>query len=255
MVSFRHRRLSEHDVFLASYPKSGNTWLRHLLGYLVTGDTTPWRGGINLVSDLIGRHDPLPCVARRDGRLIKTHEPFNESYRRAIVLVRDGRDVAVSEYFFQKAYSRHFHLYKDSFEVFLKLWLKGKTNGYRSWHSHVLSWDNADQRSDLDLLMLRFEDLKGDTFGSLRSVVDYIGIDADDETLRSAIEDCSITSMKRKEQQYWESQNEPNRNFVRGGKSGGWKDYFTPELEELFWQHAGGAMTAMGYHRQLLETS
>lgn len=253
-VSFRHRRLSEHDVFLASYPKSGNTWLRHLLGYLVTGESTPWRGGINLVSDLIGRHDPLPKVARGDGRLIKTHEPFNESYRRAIVLVRDGRDVAVSEFFFQQAYTRHFYLYHDSFETFLKLWLQGKTNGYRSWHNHVLSWNNAAQEDQRGFLILRFEDFKQDTLGSLRKVVDYAGLQADDQLLQAAIDDCSIDSMKRKERDYWEAQGQPNRNFVRGGKSGGWRDYFTPELEELFWRHAGQAMTEMGYPRKRLDS-
>lgn len=253
LISMRHRSLMSGDVFLASYPKSGNTWLRHLLAYIVTGKSTPWRGGIDQVSDLIGRHHSLPPVAEDGGRLIKTHEPFRKHYRRAVVLIRDGRDVAVSEYHFQRTYSKHFYRYNDSFATFFDLFLKGKTNGYRSWHRHVTSWLDASESSHHDILHLPFETLRSDPHGSLRRVVEHIGLTADDALLSAAIEDSGVESMKRKEREHWEAQGQPNRNFVRGGKSGNWREYFTPEMEERFWSVAGSAMTRLGYERQRIE--
>ena len=250
LIGFRHRKLRASDVFLASYPKSGNTWLRHLLTYVATQEPTPWRGGINRISDLVGRHDVLPEVAANQGRLIKTHEPFRDDYRRAVLLVRDGRDVAVSEYFFQLAYSRHAYRYKNSFALFLDLFLKGKTNGYRSWSTNVNSWLDASERSSSDILVLPFESLRSDTLGSLRKVTDHIGFEASDQLLNAAIEDCSVTSMKQKETEYWKSKGESSRNFVRGGKSGGWKNHFTNQLEESFWEEAGATMERLGYQRE-----
>ena len=252
LIGLRHRKLRTSDVFLASYPKSGNTWLRHLITYVATQEPTPWRGGINRISDLVGRHDVLPEVATDQGRLIKTHEPFRSDYQRAVLLVRDGRDVAVSEYFFQLAYSKHAYQYKNSFAVFLDLFLKGQTNGYRSWSANVSSWLDASERLSTDILVLPFESLRSDTFGALRKVTDHIGIDASDQLLRDAIDDCSVTSMKRKETEYWKSKGEASRNFVRAGKSGGWKSHFSKALEESFWEKAGSTMKRLGYQREAI---
>lgn len=250
LIGVRHRQLRDSDVFLASYPKSGNTWLRHLLTSLVNGESTPWKGGLERVSNLVGRHSHLPAIASGGGRLIKTHEPYRNEYRRAILLVRDGRDVAVSEYFHQRAYSKYFYIYGDSFDVFLDRFLVGTVNGYRSWHKHVTSWLEASQSRENRILVVAFEDLKRDTHGTLRAIAEHVGISADDEQLAFAIEDCSVASMRLKEREYWESQGEPNRSFVRSAKAGGWKDYFTPDMEEKFWSVAGEAMEQLGISRE-----
>ncbi|MDA8743864.1 sulfotransferase domain-containing protein [Rubripirellula amarantea] len=247
-VSLRHRGLKPNDVFLASYPKSGNTWIRHLLAHVVTQKPTPWRGGIDQISHSVGRHQHLPSIGT-SGRLIKTHEPYRSEYNRSILFVRDGRDVAVSEYFYQKAYSKNFSVYENSFAKFLDLFLQGKTNGYRSWHRHVESWLDAADLDGNDFLVLKFEELKTDTLGCLRKMADYIGIDASDELLHEAVDHCSVKAMQQKEADFWAAKGEANRSFVRTGKSGGWRTHFTTEMERKFWQHAGSAMERCGYER------
>ncbi|MCC9654429.1 sulfotransferase domain-containing protein [Rhodopirellula halodulae] len=249
LVTLRHRNLTSNDVFLSSYPKSGNTWLRHLITYVVTQESVPWRGGVDGVSRLVGRHRLLPEVAAGGGRLIKTHEPHRASYRRAVLLVRDGRDVAVSEYYFQKTYTPYFYKYGNSFERFLNLFLKGKTNGYRAWHYHTSTWLDATADRQNDILVLPFERLKSEPHESLRSVVDHIGLEADDSLIRDAIADCSLESMKQKEDKYWKDRGESSKNFVRSGSFGGWRKHFTPELEEAFWKTAGSTMERLGYER------
>ncbi len=247
LLSIRHRGLRDEDVFLASYPKSGNTWLRHLLTGVIRGVPTPWRGGIDTVSHLTGRHHSLPAIASGGGRLIKTHEPYRSEYKRAVLLVRDGRDVAVSEYFYQQAYSRHSFLYQNSFDIFLDRFLDGHVNSYGAWHSHVDSWLDS-HRLD-NFLVVRFDELKNSTFGTLRAIVDFIGVEASDEILRGAIDDCSVDSMKNKERLYWESRGQSNRGFVRAAKSGGWRQHFSLEQEEKFWSVAGNAIERLGLDR------
>ena len=254
-ISGRHKGLREADMFLASYPKCGNTWLRHLVTNIVTGKSTPWRGGLDEVCRLVGKHEGLPEVARDNGRLIKTHEPYRDEYRRGVLLVRDARDVVVSEFFYQKSYSKYFFVYNDSFEVFVDRFLDGKVNGYGNWPDHINGWMDGVQNEGNQILVLHFEKLKSDTFGSLRNVVDHLGLVADDDELRRAIEDCSVDSMKRKEREYWESQGQPNKSFVRAAKSGGWRDHFTSKLEEKFWQRAGSAMERLGYQREKIASA
>jgi len=188
-------------------------------------------------SDVTGYHRHLPALARGKGRLIKTHERYRVDYKRAVLLVRDGRDVAVSEYFFQQAYSRHFFLYQNSFDVFLEKFLKGNVNGYGAWHLHIESWHDMAQRQDL--LVVKFDDLKSSTLDTLRSIVSYIGIEASDDTLRNAIADCSVDARKRKEREFWGSKGEASRGFVRAAKSGGWRQQFTLGQEEIFWTVTG----------------
>lgn len=251
LLFLRHRGLKPCDVFLASYPKSGNTWLRHLLTFVVTKQSTPWRGGLDGVSNLVGKHFELPLLAKGGGRLIKTHEAYREKYRRAVLLLRDGRDVAISEYFYQKAYAAHFSVYENSFEVFLRRFLEGKTNGYSSWHHHTMSWTDAAIKRPNQILAVPFDDLKSDTQLTLRKIVDFIGIEASNETIQSAVADTTVSAMKLKESEYWKSVGKPSPEFIRGGKSGTWRDHFTPELDDLYWSKAGTAMQRIGLRRDV----
>ena len=109
----RNLEVFPDDVFIVSYPKSGNTWTRFLIANLVYSDKSPDFRNINeLIPDpeaLSKRH--LAKVSRP--RIIKTHQYFHPSYRKIIFVVRDPRDVAVSLYYFQKK-SR---VYADEFPI------------------------------------------------------------------------------------------------------------------------------------------
>jgi hypothetical protein len=86
------------DVFLTSYPRSGNTWTRFLVGNLAhTEEAVTFLNVERLVPDMNKhgdyylRHLPRP-------RILKSHEVFDPRYKRVIYIVRDPRDVAVSNY-------------------------------------------------------------------------------------------------------------------------------------------------------------
>src|SRR6478609_3418023 len=83
------------EVMLISYPRSGNTWLRFVLGNLIAVDATDFVNIEDRVPSIYAsstrhiRRVPAPCV-------IKSHERYTPTYRRAVYLGRDPRDVAAS---------------------------------------------------------------------------------------------------------------------------------------------------------------
>ena len=86
------------DVFLTSYPRSGNTWTRFLIGNLIYQDEPVTFANIEsrlpeiyFNSDHYLRSLPRP-------RILKRHECFQPQYPRVIYIVRAPRDVAVSFY-------------------------------------------------------------------------------------------------------------------------------------------------------------
>src|SRR5438552_9329342 len=103
-VFFRNLRIERDitvfpdDVFLTSYPRSGNTWTRFLVGNLIYQDEPVSFANVEsripeiyFNSDHSMRSLPRP-------RILKSHESFQPQYPRVIYIVRDPRDVAVSFY-------------------------------------------------------------------------------------------------------------------------------------------------------------
>ena len=92
----------DDDVWIVSYPKSGNTWTRFLIGNLVAGGkVVDWSNIERIVPDIYINRDPLLKDLPRP-RYFKSHEGYRPDYRRVIFIVRDPRDVAVSYYHFAR---------------------------------------------------------------------------------------------------------------------------------------------------------
>src|SRR4051794_9451760 len=90
----------EDDVWIVSYPKSGNTWTRFLIANLIAdGETVDWSNIERRVPDIYYNRDPHLLSLPRP-RYLKSHEAYRPEYRRVVLIVRDPRDVAVSYYHF-----------------------------------------------------------------------------------------------------------------------------------------------------------
>ena len=104
----------------------------------------------------IGKQDKASPVLPNQGRLIKTHEPYRTEYKKAIYLVRDARDVALSEFAYQKALG----LAGDDFDMFLQRFLRGTVNPFGSWTAHVDSWVKAKDDARAQILVVRFDEMR-----------------------------------------------------------------------------------------------
>ncbi len=169
---WRHRTLTRQDVLLASYPRSGNTWLRFLLYELLTGETADFET-INAPHSPCAdfpRVQQTPIMPPLHGRLIKTHEPYRHEYGRAIYLVRNPLDVAVSEYYYMQGRG----LFLGSLTEFVEVFVRGGVHGYGAWHRHVASWLDAPVS---DLLFVRYEDLREDGCMTLAKIGAFLGVE------------------------------------------------------------------------------
>ena len=135
----RKLRVFPDDVFIVSYPKSGNTWTRFLIANLIYPDKHPDFTNINeLVPDPEGvtkRHlEELPRP-----RYLKSHAYFDHRYPKVIHIVRDPRDVVLSEYYFdikRSAIADDFPL-----EKFVSRFVSGELNHpYGTWGENTATW-------------------------------------------------------------------------------------------------------------------
>jgi Sulfotransferase domain len=244
IVAYRHRGLRPNDVFIASYPRSGSTWLRFLLFELVTRESAGFDQVNEVLAD-VGRHGPAPALVPGGGRIIKTHEAYRTEYRKAVYLVRDPRDVALSEYAYELANRR----IPAGFEDYLALFLKGKANGYGRWHAHVDSWLDSPIARQGRLLALKFEDLRRDTPGILAQVAGFLGVQADAKAIDGAIANNSVQRMQAKEDrspQLPGATGEQQR-FIRSGSVGGWRQKLTADQARRIEEHEHDGLMRLGY--------
>lgn len=247
-VVYRHTGLSSRDAFLVSYPKSGNTWLKFMLTYLLSGREVDFDSDSTVIAE-VGSHRRTPGVLPGGGRLIKSHEPYSgpqrRLYHKAIYLVRDGRDVAISYYYMLIRRG----LYEGSFDQFLSFFLGRGVDGYGPWHEHVESWLASPARERGSLLVVRYEDLLKEPVPNLSAVMDFLGLPVAAAQAEEAVRLNSAERMRERERRsrFHEKQARRDIMFVRTATSGDWARSFTAEDVERFAQVAGDLLRRLGY--------
>jgi len=241
LLWFRHHGFRPPDVFLGSYPRSGTTWTRFTLYEILTGRASGFVA-VNTALHGVGSHKTGWPVLPNGGRLINTHERYHQEYKRAIYLVRDARDVALSEF----AYTRALEFFHGDLDEFLTTFLCKKINAFGPWQRQVSSWLDSPIAGTPDLLLMHFEDLRRNPMEGFSQMVDFLGVKADPGLIQRAITNNALEKMQEKERK------EPVRasvkdRFVRSGAVQGWRSKLTPAQVEFIEQHAGKVLARLGY--------
>ena len=242
----------DSDIYLVSYPKSGNTWMRYLMAYatwpeLIDVDLVEmaaYMPSFRLEHDKAMMQDPdAPCNQLKH-RIIKEHTVYDKNaalhIKRAIYIARDGRDAMVSYW--------HFCNQRDGtsipFSEFIELSAKPE-HSYGPWREHVLGWLNAPLKAKL---VLRYEDMLANTELCLRQALDFAEIEATDSAIENAVRRASFDSMRKLEKTKGLNLEQlKNVEFVRKGKTGSWKETFGPRDRERFIQFHGGSVKELDY--------
>jgi len=245
VIWLRHRGIDGNDVMVASYPRSGNTWLRFMLTKILTGRSAGF-DNVNSVIAEIGIHkDALPLLPG-EGRLIKTHELYRPTYKRAIYLVRDMRDSLLSQYSREKELGL---VWWADFDGYIEAFLRGTINGFGPWHEHIPNWLDSPLAKRGDVLTVQFEQMRKNPQQKLEQILDFLGLAVRPDAIAEAIADNTIERMKEREnkaQKLHKSDSKEGR-FVRQGAVMGWVDKYTPAQLELIDQFAGATLSRMGY--------
>ena len=243
VVRWRHRDIRPEDTFLASYPKSGNTWVRNLIANLILDDVRNWHD-IDRVSIRVGRHRDYGPALPGGRRLIKTHEPHRSEYRRAILIVRDPRDVAVSMLHYQHRRRGLPSLTDAHWRAFVRRFVGGSATHVGAWHHFNERWLDAD---DLRSLVIRYEDLHRNPSDVVANMSNFLGLETTPQRQRSAIESSSLAKMRQRENQFRQRRGERPGQFVRSGTTGQGKAILPPDCQRAIEDAMGPMMRRLGY--------
>lgn len=239
------RKLALCDAVVVSYGKSGRTWLRLMLSrFYQTKHHLPCRqllGFDNL-------HHKNPAIPR----LFFTHDNYLKDYtghkdsktdyygHKVVLLVRDPRDIAVSQFFQWKYRMRAGKKALNQYpphgsKISLYDFVMYETAGLPKIIDFLNLWAREIPKLT-QLLLVRYEDLRADTAGQLKQITDFLGTPGTEEEIQDAVAYASVENMRKLEQekQFWLSgsrlvpkdKSNPDSYKVRRAKVGGWRDYF-----------------------------
>lgn len=274
-------------VWLASYPKSGNTWTRALLaGYVGEGafDLNALGKGVQItglrsLDDLLGvdpslllEHEILALrpaasrllardVAARDlptfGKVHSANVETADGDRvypagagRALYVVRNPLDVAASTApFFGWTVDRAIEVLADEAHVLNRL--RGRFLGVLP--EPLRSW-SGHVRSWLDAPgvpahVVRYEDLLADTAGTFAAALRFCGVAPDPGRVRRSVEAARFERLRAREaaEGFRERPDFAAAPFFRRGTAGSWRDELTPAQARRVVADHRATMERLGY--------
>ena len=273
-------------IWLASYPKSGNTWTRaflHNLLYIMRGEEgefdinrmnefSTWDLATEKYTEVLGKpateatKEEIAAIRPKvqemvadevDGlSFVKTHNALTVDRGHptinlsvtsgAIYILRNPLDVAIS-------LSHHINASIDeAIEVMAEVGNETAINEksvfevYETWSFHVKSWTAKPHRS---IYVMRYEDMLDEpekTFGALAR---HLLLDPTREQLLEAIDRASFKKLQEQEKKK-EFREKPKHaeKFFREGRSGQWRDVLTKkQIKKIAFDHRE-QMRRFGYY-------
>jgi aryl sulfotransferase len=266
-------------VWIASYPKSGNTWVRFLLANYLVG---PVRSSADVELAVPGYDRAMDVAARmsttaeagpggprnQPGRVyIKTHfswgpeHPHAGMTERAIVVLRNPRDILLSSLNYHRLEDGHDGAgYTD--EAYARWFIQFGGDPvwqrlYGTLEQHTASWLDA---MNVERHVVRYEELKADAAGTLAGILRFLDLPVDVERIAMAARESSFERMRMLEVREKSSgrtgpvfAGKPprpgwERLFVSEGRTGSRLSRFAPDLDRLFDERFGPLLRRLGYH-------
>ncbi len=250
-IDLAHRGLHPDDVFLASYPRSGNAWLA-----FIVLEMSGRRAGFDSVrfdAPIVGAHAKAPSLVPGGGRFIKTHEPYLTVYRRAIHLVRDPRDVALSYFRFMQRDGRLVLREGDdvdaTFDRYLDAFIAGRLHPHGTWQAHLERWLDAHTARPESILRLRYEDMRADEPRAVAQIAQWLGLPVTSERAADIAQRCSLERMREAEREVDPQvfgRVRPEVTYIGQASVGGWRQILSAEQQHRFARFADG-LAALGY--------
>jgi hypothetical protein len=250
------RKLQLADGVIVSWGKSGRTWFRLMISRY-------YQIKYKLSENNFLEFDNLHAVNSEIPRILFTHGNYVRDYtknwdskvdfyeKKTVLLVRDPRDVAVSQYFQWKFRMRSAKKFLNDYpahgaDVSIFEFVMNRDAGLPRIVEFFNGWAREIPRIP-DILVIRYEDMRSDPQSVLKQAVDFLGTPGSEAQIKEAVEFAAYENMKKLEEKkafassgrrmVAGDSNNPDSFKVRRAKVGGYRDYFSPdqvaELEAL----------------------
>jgi aryl sulfotransferase len=278
-------------IWLASFPKSGNTWFRIFLANLAAGENGPAdindldeRGGIassrhefeaaTLLDSGLISHDDVDRLRPRvyewiaaeatAQRWIKVHDAYTltpdgepmfgrHAARAAVYLVRDPRDVAISLAFHNSTTIDDAIKFMNAVDGALCHRRKAMDPQLRQ---KLRGWSGhvtswLDQ-TDVPVHMSRYEDLVADPIAGFGAALRFAEREATISEIERAIRHAGFSELQRQESERgFAERMSRTAPFFRAGRVGAWRETLTAEQARAIEDHPGAVMARLGYRLEL----
>lgn len=205
------------EIIVNAYPKSGITWLVHLLCDLLD---SPQQDLPNSPKMYWGDNEDGNYIIR------KTHSIYQPRFnnKTVIFLQRDPRDIAVSRMYYN---SCRFNIRQSM----AALWTTGKNKyTYDNWLS---SWFNRP-----NVYYTKYELLHSQPYKELSAIYHFItGSSVLNDKIKRVLENQSLENMRL----------QIDDHFVRKGIVGDWRNHFSEDDIKVFEDNLGDFMRTQGY--------
>jgi estrone sulfotransferase len=209
--------VQQKDTFLASYPKSGNTWLRFVIARAMFPENKITQRNLTEYFPAMHKNTADHIRAIASPRFIKTHYPFFSLYTRSVYIYRDYRDAAISNWH----HIQRMQKYTGSFSQFIR---SNYTSYYCSWPEHLKRAFQQKEENRDSILLLRYEDLRTNPEAEIKRVLEYCQI----EPIIPITEIVRLTEfeeLKKMEAKTGSKMmDKSGQPFFRQGQSGKWKE-------------------------------
>ncbi|HMO77878.1 MAG TPA: sulfotransferase domain-containing protein [Candidatus Paceibacterota bacterium] len=243
-----------NDIIIASYAKSGTTWLQQIVGQLLfkgrpdvpIQNVCPWLEYRDVPAD-VKIHN---LEKQQHRRFIKTHLPVHSmplsKQAKYLYIARDGRDVLFSLYNHHKNANQDWYDFlnsqpnnlgpkftKPSEQVsdYYRHWLENDGQPFWPYWENVRSWWNV--RDLPNVKLVHFADLKEDLEQEIKNIADFLQITIDKNLMRNVLKHSSFEYMKKHAERvaplggrYWVG---GAKTFINKGVNGSWKKVLTAE--------------------------
>lgn len=263
------RRANLHrstDTYFLSFPKTGNTWLRFLLGRYVQQYCGLARLPLFDESDWLGRcrgycvgprmhftHRPLRWDGQTAAELTVENVVLPFRGKQVVLLARHPLDVLVSLWMQEK------HQVDPPYQGDLDAFIEDGNFGldkliryYRLWLEH------RDVPQSFQLV--RYEDMRRDTVSEVSLLLAFLGIQKSENVLDDAIQHASFDRMKELEKSGKKvsyhfglnifgpgDKSNPNAFHVRKGKVGGYSEYLNEQQMTRYLNRLKNELPELGY--------
>ncbi|XP_019167720.1 PREDICTED: cytosolic sulfotransferase 15-like [Ipomoea nil] len=254
-----------NDVILASFPKTGTTWLKSLLYSIINPssldslvnnsphDLVPFLE-VDVYGDSSKSSNIMSDTSCDATRMFNTHIPyqflgqtFESSGCRVVYVTRNPKDTLNSLWHFVNKWK----LDEDSpweLEEAVEQFCRGVIPG-APYYEHVLGYRTASLKNPGKVFFITYEELKNDTNTQVKRLIEFLGCPfLDDKKVEEIVKSCSFENLsshevnKSEECRPWFPM--PNNSFFRQAKVGDHKKYLSEEAIERI-----DALTREKFHK------
>ena len=271
-------------IWIASYPKSGNTWVRAFLSSYLHSESSEF--DLNLINKIGEFPDHTILGKFMDNKdfhnlkevskywikvqefinskkkitFLKTHSAFcqingnfftnSDNTLVFIYIVRDPRNVMLSmtNHFGVTQEESFKTIVDDNYIIYPQLQQKLIPSTFvGSWNNHYLSWKNCDS---INKIIIKYEDLINDTKNTFKNIINFLSeyteIKNNEEKLIHSVNNTQFNNLRKQEDKYGFNMGQRNK-FFHLGKQNDWKNLLDSKIISKINKEFKSEMSELGY--------